>query len=381
MPMVPSAETGAPRLADVLTSCLSSIVREDNRLGLRGVDHAVVLLVDGLGVSNLRASAGHARFLSSHLTKKAVLPGVFPATTAVGLGTLCTGVPSGVHGLVGYRLLFAANDRVVNQLSGWDDGMRPAAWQPESTVFEQAAQLGVPSFTVGPARYAASGLSQAILRGATYVSAESVEARFAAADGIIAETPRALVYVYVPELDMAAHARGWLSDRWIGELENLDAAVSRFAAGLPASAGLIVTADHGVVDVPADRQVLFDTAPQLVDGVRHVGGDPRCLYLYLEPDGPADAAERLAEAWRASEGDRAWVFTREQAIADGLFGAVSAVVLPRIGDVIVAARKLIAYYDSRDRNTASRSMIGQHGSLTDEESRVPCLRIGAFANA
>ncbi|MET0976660.1 MAG: alkaline phosphatase family protein, partial [Leifsonia sp.] len=43
--------------------------------------------------------------------------------------------------------------------------------------------------------------------------------------------------------------------------------------------------------------------------------------------------------------------------------------------------KLIAYYDSRDRNTASRSMIGQHGSLTDEESRVPCLRIGAFANA
>ena len=51
----------------------------------------------------------------------------------------------------------------------------------------------------------------------------------------------------------------------------------------------------------------------------------------------------------------------------------------RIGDVIVAARKLIAYYDSRETNTSPRAMIGQHGSLTDEELRVPCLRIGAFA--
>ena len=55
-----------------------------------------------------------------------------------------------------------------------------------------------------------------------------------------------------------------------------------------------------------------------------------------------------------------------------------AEVLPRIGDVIVAARKLIAYYDSREPNQSARSMIGQHGSLTDEELRVPLVRLGAY---
>jgi len=78
------------------------------------------------------------------------------------------------------------------------------------------------------------------------------------------------------------------------------------------------------------------------------------------------------------EGERAWVFTRDQAVAAGLFGAVRAEVLPRIGDVIVAARKLIAYYDSREPNQSARSMIGQHGSLTDEELRVPLVRLGAY---
>ena len=54
-------------------------------------------------------------------------------------------------------------------------------------------------------------------------------------------------------------------------------------------------------------------------------------------------------------------------------------VLPRIGDVLVAARKRVAYYDSRDTRSTGRNMVGQHGSLTADETRVPLLRFGAFA--
>jgi hypothetical protein len=53
-------------------------------------------------------------------------------------------------------------------------------------------------------------------------------------------------------------------------------------------------------------------------------------------------------------------------------------VLPRIGDVVVAARKRIVYYDSRPLDQAARNMIGQHGSLTAEERIVPLIRLGAF---
>ncbi len=71
--------------------------------------------------------------------------------------------------------------------------------------------------------------------------------------------------------------------------------------------------------------------------------------------------------------------SRDEAIAANLFGAVDDAVRERIGDVVVAARAGIAYYDDRLADKAAQRMIGQHGSLTDEERTVPLLRLGAFA--
>ena len=377
--MLPARQFSTLRLADVLPSSLSSIEGLPNALGLGHTNKTVVVLADGLGVSSLRARAGHARFLNSLLTKTSVVDGVFPSTTAAGITTLTTGVPPGQHGLVGYRVRDADRDRVVNQLTGWDAGMRPETWQRARTVFERATDAGVPSFAIGPRRYTDSGFTQAALRGARYVPAENVSDRFAAARYLLDTEPRALVYLYVPELDVAAHAHGWESDRWLAALEILDGAAARFATELKPDEGLLVTADHGIIDVPSTRHVLFDTVPELVRGVRHIGGDPRCLHLYLEPELGAEAGAVLADTWRAIEGHRAWVFTRAEAVESGLFGTVAPEVMPRIGDVLVAARKLIAYYDSREPNQSARSMVGQHGSLTDEELRVPLIRSGAFS--
>lgn len=377
--ILPARQFGALRLADVLTSSLAALGGNGNVFNLPPAAKAVVVLADGLGVSSIRARAGHARFLASRLTKSSVIEGVFPATTVAGIASLTTGEQPGQHGLVGYKVRDLQGDRVVNQLSGWDDGMQPATWQLAETVFERSAEVGIPSFAIGPKRFDGSGFSQAALRGAEYVSAESIGDRFAAARRVLDANPRALVYLYVAELDIAAHAFGWESAKWLAQLEILDSELARFDAGLSADEGLLVTADHGVIDVPHTKHILFDTVPELVADVRHIGGDPRCLHLYLEPRRPKGAADVLAEAWRSVEGDRAWVFTREEAIEAGLFGPVADEVLPRIGDVIVAARKLVAYYDSRDANQTARSMIGQHGSLTDEEVRIPLIRAGVFA--
>jgi hypothetical protein len=71
--------------------------------------------------------------------------------------------------------------------------------------------------------------------------------------------------------------------------------------------------------------------------------------------------------------------TRDEAVAAGWFGAVSPAVLPRIGDVIVAARAQVAYYDARTASERSLAMVGQHGSFSADELRVPLARWGAFA--
>jgi hypothetical protein len=378
--MLPATKSGRPSLADVLPSCLNTILGAQNSLALPPVDRVIVVLVDGLGVSSLRARAGHARTMATAFAKTAAATAGFPTTTAANLATLTTGEHPGVHGLVGYTVLDPAHDRVVNQLSGWDDELDPATWQRVPTVFERAAELGVSSVVVAQERYRESGFTKAVLRGADYYAGKSIPDRFEAARHALDGMGRGIVYVYIPELDQAAHAHGWESAKWTGALESVDSELARFVPSLGSREGLLLTADHGVLDIPATSHVLFGDDPLLVDGIRFVAGEPRCVQLHFEPDASVRVRAAILDRWRAEEASRAIVASREEAIADGWFGpTVDPDVVPRIGNILVAARRAVAYYDTRAESQAGRLMIGQHGSFSPEESTVPLLRFGAFS--
>jgi hypothetical protein len=318
--------------------------------------------------------------LAGALGSSSTIDSGFPTTTAAALASLTTGVSPGQHGLVGYSVLDAANDRVVNELSGWDERLDPLTWQLAPTVFEIAGQRGIRSAAVGQEKYRDSGFTKAVLRGAEYLAGSSIADRFdAALEWMRAAPDGALLYIYVPELDQLAHAKGWQSAAWTDRLEQLDGAVRDFVRALGPRVGLIVTADHGIVDVPQHSHVLVDSTPALLDGLRFIAGEPRCLQLHFEQDASEIVRESLVSAWKAAEAGRSWVATRAEAIAAGWFGAVKPEVELRIGDVLVAARKAIAYYDGRSASVQSRAMVGQHGSWAPAELRVPVLRFGAFS--
>ncbi len=376
--MLPALNPTRPSLADVLESCFGSLSVSTNRLDLPNADSAIVVLIDGLGADVLKARAGHARTLMSALSAKSIIESGFPTTTAAAIATLTTGVSPGQHGLVGYTVL-DSHGRMVNQLSGWDAHLDPAAWQLRPTIFERAADAGLSPIVVGPERYRESGFTKAVLRGARYVTGASIAERMQRA-AALAREPGSLLYVYVPELDQAAHAHGWQSREWTNALESTDSALAELQRSLGSRTGLLVTADHGVLDVERGSHILIDSAPELVDGVRYVAGEPRCLQLHFEPDLSTSLRADLTDRWRTSESHRAWVVTRSEAIAAGWFGPVDPRVEPRIGDLLVAARKNVAYYDGR-AGASGRSMIGQHGSWTAAELRVPLVRFGAFSRA
>ena len=375
------AATGStrPSLADVFESSLLSLSGEPNSLRLPAVDKVVVFVVDGLGASVLAERAGHARTMAAAMTKSSVAWSGFSTTTATGLTTLTTGTHPGEHGMVGYTALDPDNDRVVQLLTGWDDRLDPFTWQRSRTVFERATDAGVRSFVVALERFRGTGFSNAVLRGAEFHGAGTVADRVDHARRILDSHDHALVYVYAAEVDHAAHNHGLDSARWVRALESVDSAVATLAESLRPREALLVTSDHGSLNVPRESHVLFDRDASLIDGVRHIAGEPRALHLHFEPDASESLRARLVDRWRESESDRSWLFTRAEAIEQQLFGPrVDPVVEPRIGDLIVAARKRIAYYDSR-ADPKAQSMIGQHGSLSDAETRVPLLRFGAFA--
>ena len=147
---------------------------------------------------------------------------------------------------------------------------------------------------------------------------------------------------------------------------------------MPAGTTVLVTGDHGMVDVPRDARVDFSELPGLLDGVRHTAGEPRAVQLHLEPDATAQDVRALVAAWREQFGSRVWILSREAALDAGYFGPPALVrdaVRGRIGDLLVLGREPLALFDLGRVRPSVLSMVGQHGSLTRAEREVPLLRL------
>ena len=343
------------------------------QLGLPTAQRACVVLVDGLGLANLTDRAGHAPFLRSLLASGMQLSAVYPSTTAASIGTFGTGAAPGQTGLVGYTVRNPVTRSLANLVS-WSGAGAPREWQRESTVFEQIEAAGLPVTSVGPARFAGSGLTEAALRGGTYRAAESLADRVDVA--LFELMGPALVYLYWGDVDKVGHHYGCGSRQWGNELATLDRELARLARSLPRDTMLIVTADHGMVDV--DRSQRWDVArtAALSQGVELVAGEPRALHLHI-PTGP-DAPERsqsVARRWQATLGGAAVVALGDDAVADGWFGPVTEHVRPMIGDVVVAMTGRATVVDSRTQTKMSLELVGVHGSLTPQELIVPLLSV------
>ncbi len=288
------------------------------------------------------------------------------------MGSFGTGTPPGAHGMLGYEVLVPEEDRVFNELS-WEDGPLPERWQPHPTWFERAAAAGLDVVRIGPGFFDGSGLTQAALRGGRFRAAESLAARVDAALAAVRASSRSLVYLYWGEVDKLGHVHGPESFEWTEELESVDRELARLAAGLPDDASLTVTADHGMLACPHETRVDVADEPALRVGVRHLGGEPRATHVYCEPGASAD----VAAAWTTLLGDRAWVRTRDQAVAAGLFGPVDPAHLARIGDLVVVADGDFTVVDSARMRPQLLALRGMHGALSGEELDVPVVHLPA----
>ena len=371
---LPASPPALPRygdssLADLASSVLASLgaAGEANPLELAPAQRVCLLVVDGLGWEQLRACPAAAPFLSELATAGRPLTAGFPATTATSLASLGTGRAPGQHGLLGYQVAVPGQGRLLNGLR-WDSRVDPLAWQPGSTIFERAARQGIGAYRVALSSLAATGLSVAAMRGAQFLGADTVGALVGQAAVALRRSDRALALVYHADLDSTGHVFGCSSDAWRYHLEHVDKLAEQLAAALPPGTVLHVTADHGMVNVGPQDRIDADAEPDLREGVALLGGDARARYVYARPGAQAD----VLAAWREVLGPRAWVASREEAVAQGWFGPVDPALAPRIGDVVAATVGPGAIVATKAEPRESR-LIGMHGSLTAGDQLVPLL--------
>ncbi len=339
--------------------------------GVERIDRVGVVLVDGMGWHLLDELADSAPLLAAVLAgstgRLTPLECTFPSTTPTSLVSLGTGAQPGEHGILGFTLNVPGTDRVLSHIH-WRDDPSPTTWQPLPTWFERLKDAGVSARAVLPAPFIGSGLTESAYRGAEFHPSNPDDDYVR----LVAEQLRAapgLVYGYTAELDTAAHLFGIGSPQWHMAATNVDALLSQLLDALPPRAALLVTADHGGLNVPADARVDLDTDPRLGEGIRVVAGEPRVRYLHTEPGAADDVQARWAEVLLG----RASVYTREQAVATGMFGPVDPRHLQRLGDVVVVCAGDTAVLATAHEPPESALLIGFHGGATAAEMAIPLI--------
>lgn len=356
-----AAALGVPGATDVLG------LRE--RIG--DVRRLAVVLVDGLGYHLLPQLAPDAPLLASVLAggtgQLAQLTCTFPSTTPTSLVSLGTGALPGEHGVLGFTVNVPGTERVLTHIF-WAADPPPDTWQPVPTWFERLRGAGVSARAVLPEMFIGSGLTEAAYRGAEFrptAKGEHYAARVAAE---LAAAP-GLVYGYTAALDHAAHVSGIGSPHWHTAAAKVDALLRHLLDHLPDDAALVVTADHGGLNVPDQARIDLDADPRLGTGIRVVAGEPRVRYLHTEPGATAD----VLAAWTELLAGKALVQTREQAVAAGVFGPVREQHLARIGDVVVTCSGDTAILATEHEPPQTAQLVGFHGGLTPAEVDIPLI--------
>ena len=140
---------------------------------------------------------------------------------------------------------------------------------------------------------------------------------------------------------------------------------------LPPNAALLVTADHGGLNVPPNARVDLDADPRLAAGVRVVAGEPRVRYLHTQPGAFGD----VLATWTEVLDGWAEVRSREEAVATGMFGPVAPRNLDRIGDVVVICTGDGAVLATGHEPPESARLIGFHGAATPAELDIPLISL------
>jgi len=355
---------------------LADVALREQILGAR---HLVVWLIDGLGVEPLRALAPRSALASAI---RGEVQSVFPSSTSPTLTTLATGHSPAAHAVPEWFLWFDELGAVYRSLplDPRDPASRGPTIDDASALYPQpslTARAKRPCFAVLPSAIAHSAFSRYAHEGARRIpfidEASFIDAITGAID---ASREGGYVYAYVDVFDQAAHEFGAASEPAQAIVRGLDRRFERLAAQLAArGALLVVTSDHGFIDVPAHLRLRLDAFGEIAHCLdRPLCGGPRTPFAYVQAEKRGDFAAIVERSLGAH-----FVAVPSGELVDaGWFGP--DVPDPRLRSRIgthVLLPKTDAYLADLLPGEKRSALIGVHGGMSSAECRVPLIFAGA----
>jgi hypothetical protein len=321
----------------------------------------VVVLLDAFGWAFAQRHARHP--LLARMARDgtlAPLPSQFPSTTTAHVTTMHTGLPVGDHGLYEWRVWEPSLGKIVIPLL---DALAPMPQGP--SFYQRLAARGIRSLVSSPDRFSPSAYDRAAIRGVEVTPyGELADGARALATAVAAED-HCYGYLYWDQIDAIGHLHGPSSDAFDDAcLRALDGVYGAFfGQDAPAldDTLLVLTADHGQIDVSPDRIDYADTLWPDLTSVLTTGpaGSARDLFLHVPDDAIDSTVTALAQAY----GDLATVHR-----SSDLFPHIGPRLRDRLAPVCVLPAPGRMTWLSTKPNDIQLNFRGHHGGRTPAEA-------------
>ena len=247
----------------------------------------VLLVVDGLGYDYL-VRHGSGSVLHRHLQRP--ITSVAPPTTATAVTTFLTGLAPQQHGLTGWFTWFRELGSVLAVLPFRPrcsseplgrSGVSAKTLLGHVPVFDR---LQVKSYSLSPDWIAESDFNSAHLGQAELVMYRDFDDCLARIAEIVrTRQSEKYIYAYWPGFDSLAHIWGIGSEATHRHFVELDTGFARLLDDLAGSGTtVIVTADHGFVDIPDQQRIQLDAHPAMKACLSvPLCGEQRLSYAYV----------------------------------------------------------------------------------------------------
>lgn len=380
-------------LFSVGNACKSPLVDSIANINQKKAKNIVLLILDGFGFDQFLNYYKDNRFLSNIADKGEVHPltSIFPSQTTNALTTLNTGLSTHEHGLFEYFIYLKEIGKIVNTLRfesieyGIQNRLVKETIDPNSlfhgkSIHRTLRENGINSFTHMYTSNADNACSKKIFEGSTIVPS------FKTSDLIVnlrknleKNTEMAYFFVHLDSLDTIAHEYGPLSYEYSTELSVISyllqrEIVERIDKKTAQETLLLVTADHGGINVAPDETTYLNGFPQLISNLECGKdgkiilpvGSPREVFLHVKEEKIRETSEFLSE----KIGSKARVVETKDMVRNGLFGLgeVSNDFLERVGNLLILPyRNETVWF----KHTDCMRYKGYHGGLSEKEMIVP----------
>ncbi len=337
-------------------------------------EHLIFVLLDGLGMNIIRRLPGDS-FLCRSLKREINAP--CPSTTACALTCVATAAYPNRHSVTGWfsylpdRDISIANLPFVERFTGEPlihRDIRPEMIFPITSLYPRMTHTPLtltPSYiTSTPYNIYARGGTTGVGYHSIHEAVDLIAQHIADADG------QTYTHLYLPEIDSMCHKRGVDHEEIVPLVMGIDAELARLANSLKGKARIVVSADHGLIDVPREKQTLLMEGDPLLSLLKvPPTGDAR-LPIFHVREGKHDA---FVEQFHARFEGGMILLETDGAEAMQFFGRgpMSATARARFGDFVGIAHQPVTLAFHPPGKPIGELYLAVHAGMSPQEMWVP----------